>query len=81
MNWENWEASLVELKEQAILENKEGCECLSRSKVSSLAPVVADLRSARVGRCQANYWDRKVSFFMPKIKTEGLIRYQQIKVW
>ena len=26
---------------------------MSRSKVSSLAPVVADLRSARVGRCQA----------------------------
>ena len=51
MNWENWEASLVELKEQAILENEEGCERLSRSKVSSLVPVVADLRSARVGRC------------------------------
>ncbi|MCH4484492.1 hypothetical protein MKR37_12455 [Staphylococcus haemolyticus] len=77
---------------------------MSRSKVSFLAPMVADLRSARVGRCHANrmvadlrsarvgrchanrmdamsrYRDRKVSFFMPKIKTEGLIRYQQINV-
>ncbi|MCH4328013.1 hypothetical protein, partial [Staphylococcus haemolyticus] len=57
-------------KEQAILENEEGCERLTRSKVSFLAPVVADLRSVRVGRCQANrmdamsrYRDRKVSFF------------------
>ncbi|MCH4458808.1 hypothetical protein MKR28_00005 [Staphylococcus haemolyticus] len=60
---------------------------MTRSKVSFLAPVVADLRSARVGRCQANrmdamsrYRDRKVSFFMHKNKTEGLIRYQQMKV-
>ena len=46
--------SLVELKEQAILENEEGSERLSRSKVSFLAPMVANLRSARVGRYQAN---------------------------
>ncbi|MGV3108815.1 hypothetical protein [Staphylococcus sp. GDY8P47P] len=43
---------------------------MPRSKVRFLAPMVADLRSARVGRCQANrmdamsrYRDRKVSFF------------------
>ncbi|MGX0278689.1 hypothetical protein ACUXLH_002196 [Staphylococcus haemolyticus] len=32
--------SLVELKEQAILENEERCERLIRSKVSFLAPMV-----------------------------------------
>ncbi len=53
MSWENWEASLVELKEQAILEKEERCERLPRSKVRFLAAMVADLRSARVGRCQA----------------------------
>ncbi|QOV86793.1 hypothetical protein IOD51_04520 [Staphylococcus haemolyticus] len=43
---------------------------MPRSKVRFLAPMVADLRSARIGRCQANrmdvmsrYRDRKVSFF------------------
>ena len=54
---------------------------MSRSKVRFLAAIVADLRSARVGRCQANrmnamsrYRDRKVSFFMHKNKTEGLMK-------
>ena len=44
--------------------------------------MVADLRSARVGRCQANrmdamsrYRDRKVSFFMFKNQTENLMIY------
>ncbi|WP_210134939.1 hypothetical protein, partial [Staphylococcus sp. GDX8P80P] len=64
------------------LEKEERCERLPRSNVRFLAPMVADLRSARVGRCQANrkdamsrYRDRKVSFFMLKNQTEGLMIY------
>ncbi|WP_226386252.1 hypothetical protein [Staphylococcus sp. Marseille-Q1834] len=46
-------ASLVELNEQTKDDNEERCERLPQSKVSSLAPMVADLRSARVGRCRS----------------------------
>ena len=53
-------------------------ERLSRSKVSSLAPVVADLRSRVDVARQIIETER--SLFMLKIKTEGLIRYRQIKV-
>nr|WP_272106702.1 hypothetical protein [Staphylococcus sp. NRL 22/194] len=68
--------SLVELNEQAKDDNEERCERLPQSKGSSLAPMVADLRSARVGRCQAikSYGcDEPISrpkglFFMSKIK-------------
>ncbi|MEB6238789.1 hypothetical protein MXL52_13225 [Staphylococcus gallinarum] len=50
------------VSERGERENEERCERLTTCQKSSIAPMVADLRSARVGRCQASR-DRKVSFF------------------
>ncbi|MCD8822491.1 hypothetical protein, partial [Staphylococcus gallinarum] len=55
------------VSERGERENEERCERLATCQKSALAPMVADLRSARVGRCQASRdamsRDREVSFF------------------